>query len=173
MRCVSICLIRIRKGQAQEAMLQVINASGPQTGKGVFEARENAQDSCDYVLHVQGMMCGNCEAHVKKDLEALSFVKLATASHERCISYRQRKFPKRSLKRLLERRDTRTRECRKSGLRRVAERYGERDWRKERLCCFLLFLCMGRTKKEVNRRACRIFPCLHSVAVLYVSVLQW
>ena len=81
MRCVSICLIRIRKGQAQEAMLQVINASGPQAGTGVSKARENAQDSCDYVLHVQGMMCGHCEARVKKALEAAEGIERAKADH--------------------------------------------------------------------------------------------
>lgn len=33
-------------------------------------------------LHVEGMMCGHCEARVKKSLEALSEVKEAVVSHE-------------------------------------------------------------------------------------------
>ena len=33
-------------------------------------------------LHVEGMMCGHCEARVKKALEALSEVTEAVVSHE-------------------------------------------------------------------------------------------
>lgn len=33
------------------------------------------------VLHIQGMVCGNCEKHVKKALEALPGVSHAEASH--------------------------------------------------------------------------------------------
>ena len=33
-------------------------------------------------LNVEGMMCGHCEAHVKKALEALPEVEQATASHK-------------------------------------------------------------------------------------------
>ena len=32
-------------------------------------------------LHVTGMMCANCEAHVRKALEALPGVAAATADH--------------------------------------------------------------------------------------------
>ena len=34
------------------------------------------------VLHVKGMMCGHCEAHVKQALEALPGVERAAVSHE-------------------------------------------------------------------------------------------
>jgi Cu2+-exporting ATPase len=33
-------------------------------------------------LNIEGMMCGHCEAHVKKALEALSGVSSAEVSHE-------------------------------------------------------------------------------------------
>lgn len=33
------------------------------------------------VLHIDGMMCGNCEKHVKKALEALPGVSKVEASH--------------------------------------------------------------------------------------------
>lgn len=34
-------------------------------------------------IHVEGMMCGHCEAHVKKALEALEAVSEAQVSHEK------------------------------------------------------------------------------------------
>ena len=34
-------------------------------------------------LHIEGMMCAHCEAHVKKALEALDGVSAAVASHEK------------------------------------------------------------------------------------------
>ena len=33
-------------------------------------------------LKIEGMMCGHCEAHVKKALEAIDGITSATASHE-------------------------------------------------------------------------------------------
>lgn len=33
-------------------------------------------------IKIEGMMCGHCEAHVKKALEAIDGVKEAQASHE-------------------------------------------------------------------------------------------
>ena len=33
-------------------------------------------------ISVKGMMCGHCEAHVKKALETLEGIETATASHE-------------------------------------------------------------------------------------------
>ena len=35
------------------------------------------------VIEIKGMMCGHCEAHVKKALEALEGVASAEASHEK------------------------------------------------------------------------------------------
>ena len=34
------------------------------------------------ILHIEGMMCGHCEARVKKALEALPQVSEAVVSHE-------------------------------------------------------------------------------------------
>ena len=34
-------------------------------------------------IKIEGMMCGHCEAHVKKALEALPEVELAEVSHEK------------------------------------------------------------------------------------------
>ena len=34
-------------------------------------------------LKIEGMMCGHCEMHVKKALEAIPGVELAVASHEK------------------------------------------------------------------------------------------
>ena len=33
-------------------------------------------------IKIEGMMCGHCEAHVKKALEAIAGVEEATVSHE-------------------------------------------------------------------------------------------
>ena len=33
-------------------------------------------------IKIEGMMCGHCEAHVKKALEALDGVEMAEVSHE-------------------------------------------------------------------------------------------
>ena len=33
-------------------------------------------------IHIEGMMCGHCEARVKKTLEAVSGVKSAVVSHK-------------------------------------------------------------------------------------------
>ena len=35
------------------------------------------------ILKIEGMMCGHCEMHVKKALEAVSGVESAVASHEK------------------------------------------------------------------------------------------
>ena len=34
-------------------------------------------------MHIEGMMCGHCEARVKKTLEGISGVKSAVVSHEK------------------------------------------------------------------------------------------
>jgi Cu2+-exporting ATPase len=40
------------------------------------------ENNMEKTLKIEGMMCGHCEAHVKKALEALSQVDQATVSHE-------------------------------------------------------------------------------------------
>ena len=42
----------------------------------------NAEGRIDLTMNIEGMMCGHCEAHVKKALEAIDGVQEATASHE-------------------------------------------------------------------------------------------
>ena len=63
-------------------------SSKPVSKTNITEVSSNAANdvnnevSSSYVLKVQGMMCGHCEARVKKALEGLPFVSQATASHE-------------------------------------------------------------------------------------------
>ena len=38
------------------------------------------------IIEIKGMMCGHCEAHVKKALEALDGVTSVEASHEKGIA---------------------------------------------------------------------------------------
>ena len=47
----------------------------------IFEEKERRQ-TMKATVKIEGMMCGHCEAAVKKALEALSFVESAEASHE-------------------------------------------------------------------------------------------
>ena len=47
---------------------------------GIPEKKE--VDEMEVTLHVEGMMCGHCEAHVKQALEALPGVERAAVSHE-------------------------------------------------------------------------------------------
>ncbi len=47
---------------------------------GIPEKKE--VDEMEVTLHVEGMMCGHCEAHVKQALEALPGVECAVVSHE-------------------------------------------------------------------------------------------
>ena len=41
-----------------------------------------AENTAEAILHVSGMMCGHCEAAVKKALEGLDFIGTAAADHE-------------------------------------------------------------------------------------------
>ena len=43
--------------------------------------KKRNQKRAEIVLHIEGMMCGNCEKHVQKALEALPGVSKAEASH--------------------------------------------------------------------------------------------
>lgn len=46
------------------------------------EQIENNKENTQMKITVKGMMCGHCEAHVKKALEAIDGIESATASHE-------------------------------------------------------------------------------------------
>ena len=45
-----------------------------------------SENSMEKIIEIKGMMCGHCEAHVKKALEALDGVTSAEASHEKGIA---------------------------------------------------------------------------------------
>ena len=44
---------------------------------------EKEKEPMKKTLHIEGMMCAHCEAHVRKALEAIDGVSAATASHEK------------------------------------------------------------------------------------------
>ena len=46
-------------------------------------AEKQEENDMEKVIEIKGMMCGHCEAHVKKALEALEGVASAEASHEK------------------------------------------------------------------------------------------
>ena len=45
--------------------------------------KSNIKENNTMNITVKGMMCGHCEAHVKKALEAVDGITSATASHEK------------------------------------------------------------------------------------------
>ncbi len=47
------------------------------------EKNESGKEEKEMKITVNGMMCGHCEAHVKKALEAIDGIEAATASHEK------------------------------------------------------------------------------------------
>lgn len=49
------------------------------------KSRKKEEKDMEITLKVEGMMCGHCEAHVKKALEAMDDVVEATADHEKNI----------------------------------------------------------------------------------------
>ncbi len=55
-------------------------------GKANFITKKHEEENMTKILRIDGMMCPRCEAHVKKALEALDAVELATASHEQGIA---------------------------------------------------------------------------------------
>ncbi len=56
------------------------------TGKTTSPKQRNEEKNMTKTLKIEGMMCPRCEAHVKKALEALDAVELASASHEQGIA---------------------------------------------------------------------------------------
>lgn len=48
-----------------------------------FKKHKKEVKSMEVVIKIEGMMCGHCEAHVKKALEAVDGVASATVSHEK------------------------------------------------------------------------------------------
>ena len=64
-----------KKNQNQQELQIVVNAD-------VMAEKQEVNDM-EKVIEIKGMMCGHCEAHVKKALEALEGVASAEASHEK------------------------------------------------------------------------------------------
>ena len=48
-----------------------------------FKKRKKEVKNMEVVIKIEGMMCGHCEAHVKKALEAIDGVQSAVVSHEK------------------------------------------------------------------------------------------
>ena len=51
--------------------------------QNILETRNNSKEVCKMKISVKGMMCGHCEMHVKKALEAIDGVTNVSASHEK------------------------------------------------------------------------------------------
>ena len=64
-----------KKNQNQQELQSVVNTD-------VMAEKQEVNDM-EKVIEIKGMMCGHCEAHVKKALEALEGVASAEASHEK------------------------------------------------------------------------------------------
>ncbi len=64
-----------KKNQNQQELQIVVNTD-------VMSEKQEENDM-EKVIEIKGMMCGHCEAHVKKALEALEGVASAEASHEK------------------------------------------------------------------------------------------
>ena len=64
-----------KKNQNQQDVQIVVNTD--------VMAEKQEENDMEKVIEIKGMMCGHCEAHVKKALEALDGVASAEASHEK------------------------------------------------------------------------------------------
>jgi len=64
-----------KKNQNQQELQIVVNTD--------VMAEKQEENDMEKVIEIKGMMCGHCEAHVKKALEALDGVASAEASHEK------------------------------------------------------------------------------------------
>ena len=76
MNALRLNLFSIRNKKEPE--MQATPKAGPVPGK-----ENTMSDTRERVIKVDGMMCGHCEMHVKKALEALDGVTEASASHEK------------------------------------------------------------------------------------------
>ena len=63
-----------KKNQEQAELQIVVNTD--------VMSEKQKENSMEKIIEIKGMMCGHCEAHVKKALEALDGVTSAEASHE-------------------------------------------------------------------------------------------
>lgn len=67
-----------RKGAAE---ISIAEETAPENGSGINNEKEKT--TMTKTMKIEGMMCGHCEARVKKALEALSEVDSAEVSHEK------------------------------------------------------------------------------------------
>lgn len=67
-----------KKNQKQSELQIVVNTD--------VMSEKQKENSMEKIIEIKGMMCGHCEAHVKKALEALDGVTSAEASHEKGIA---------------------------------------------------------------------------------------
>ena len=47
----------------------------------MYDSNEEEEKDMVKTMKIEGMMCGHCEAHIKKALEALDAVEMAEVSH--------------------------------------------------------------------------------------------
>ena len=79
---------RQEEGQVEEKIMQEKEGNAPairpEKGKNAGRAEEirKGEESMEATVRIDGMMCGHCEANVKKAMEALPFVESAEVSHE-------------------------------------------------------------------------------------------
>ena len=78
MNALRLNLFRLHDGRHDRPKSNVIN-----TTNIVIDSNIESEDTTmTKTLKIEGMMCGHCEARVKKTLEELPFVESATPSHE-------------------------------------------------------------------------------------------
>ena len=77
------CLVVLNGDVPEEDMKKAVEAAGYVVdGIEIGASAAKEMPTSEKTMHITGMMCGHCEATVKKALEALPGVKEATASHE-------------------------------------------------------------------------------------------
>ena len=76
--CVVMNALRLNLFRADNQSLQIEKKEEKEEKKEISEMEENTK-----VIEITGMMCGHCEAHVKKALEEIPQVDSAEASHEK------------------------------------------------------------------------------------------
>lgn len=78
MNALRLNLFRLHDGKKDRPKRNVVDATNL-----VVEVEKESEDTAmTKTLKIEGMMCGHCEASVKKALEELPFIESATPSHE-------------------------------------------------------------------------------------------
>lgn len=74
-------LFNIRSTKHDKKIKSAVVSTSSTTTTNNKEARKMAKETTEKTLKVEGMMCNNCENHVKKALEAIKGVEEAAADH--------------------------------------------------------------------------------------------